>query len=331
MKILFLSGAALAQYAPPTTKKPDDYTTGPRLPDQKGVQSINNCWGGEGPVYNPDYLCGAQYMINQDIRGKECVIEYSPSGNPGTFTILEDYEAFYSVYAGSGAYVVDDIPVYGTKFVVAAFKELSQAQPDGPSWGDDWSPIPINLKFKMPEMADYLYDNSTCCTAGTGDDESDSSDNFKITCSDIPEDEPHVCRLLENINADGTHNRYNFAVGGFDADNVKSIEVDLRDKQGDFYTCKNFRLQTPNGASCTVGGAADNIISCETDNFGQLNLWFGCDGINTTLGETEADQPSIWESAVSCDHFAPTDDPYDEDDEEDDNDGGDTGYSARRR
>lgn len=122
-----------------------------------------------------------------------------------------------------------------------------------------------------------------------------------------------------------------FAVGGFDADNVKSIEVDLRDKQGDFYTCKNFRLQTPNGASCTVGGAADNIISCETDNFGQLNLWFGCDGINTTLGETEADQPSIWESAVSCDHFAPTDDPYDEDDNGDDNNGDDTGYSARRR
>ena len=42
MKILFLSGAALAQYAPPTTKKPDDYTTGPRLPDQKGVQVKRN-------------------------------------------------------------------------------------------------------------------------------------------------------------------------------------------------------------------------------------------------------------------------------------------------
>ena len=31
----------------------------------KGVQSINNCWGGEGPVFNPDYMCGAQYMITQ--------------------------------------------------------------------------------------------------------------------------------------------------------------------------------------------------------------------------------------------------------------------------
>ena len=31
----------------------------------KGVQSMNSCWGGEGPVFNPDYMCGAQYMIPQ--------------------------------------------------------------------------------------------------------------------------------------------------------------------------------------------------------------------------------------------------------------------------
>ena len=87
---------------------------------------------------------------------------------------------------------------------------------------------------------------------------------------------------------------------------------------------------TPNGASCTVTGAADNIIACDTSDFGQLNLWFGCDGINATLGETEADQPSIWESAVTCDHFAPTEDPYNNDDDDDD-DEDDSGYSARRR
>ena len=32
---------------------------------KKGVASINNCWGGEGPVFNPDYMCGAQYMITE--------------------------------------------------------------------------------------------------------------------------------------------------------------------------------------------------------------------------------------------------------------------------
>ena len=148
-------------------------------------------------------------MIDEDIRGKECVIEYSPSGDPGTYTILENYDALYSVYAGSGAYVVDDLALFGTKYVVAAFNELSQAQPDGPSGGADWSPIPINVKFQMPAMGMGLYDNSTCCTEGTGDTESDSTDNFKITCEDIPEDDPYVCRLLENINADGNHNRYN--------------------------------------------------------------------------------------------------------------------------
>ena len=39
MKILFLSGAALAQYAPPTTTKPAPGTTAPQ---QKGVQVKRN-------------------------------------------------------------------------------------------------------------------------------------------------------------------------------------------------------------------------------------------------------------------------------------------------
>lgn len=95
-----------------------------------------------------------------------------------------------------------------------------------------------------------------------------------------------------------------FAVGGFDANNVKSIEVDLRDKAGAFYSCRNFENMTPNGASCQVTGSDDHIIACDMSDFGQLNLWFGCDGINGTLGETEYDQPSIWESAVSCDHYS---------------------------
>merc|ERR1711972_1096213 len=48
------------------------------------------------------------------------------------------------------------------------------------------------------------------------------------------------------------------SVGGFDANNVKSIEVDLRDKQGAFYSCRNFENMTPNGASCQVTGSDDH-------------------------------------------------------------------------
>ena len=100
MKLLFVAGAALAQYSP---EDPDPVTpTQPPIPDHKGVQSINNCWGGEGPVYNPNYQCGSQFMVDELIHGKVCTIKYSPSGDPGTFEFLEYYDEFFSLYAGSG-------------------------------------------------------------------------------------------------------------------------------------------------------------------------------------------------------------------------------------
>ena len=46
---------------------------------------------------------------------------------------------------------------------------------------------------------------------GTGDTESDSSDNFQVDCYE----EDAKCRLLENINADGEHNRYNVRIFNF--------------------------------------------------------------------------------------------------------------------
>ena len=103
MKLLFVAGAALAQYSP---EDPDPVTPTPyppvTKPDHKGVQSINNCWGGEGPVYNPNYQCGSQFMVDELIHGKVCTIKYSPSGDPGTFEFLEYYDECFSLYAGSG-------------------------------------------------------------------------------------------------------------------------------------------------------------------------------------------------------------------------------------
>jgi len=308
MKLLFVAGAALAQYSPedpdPVTPKPD-----PPIPDHKGVQSINNCWGGEGPVYNPNYQCGSQFMVDELIHGKVCTIKYSPSGDPGTFEFLEYYDPeFFSLYAGSGAYVVADHPK--TKYAITGFPELTQAPADGPSNGSPHQPIPLNLKFEMPQVGGGLWDNSTCCTEGTGDTESDSSDNFQVDCYE----EEAKCRLLENINADGEHNRYNFAVGGFDADLVKSITVTLNDKLGNAYACDNFRLMTDNGASCALVPGKPNTLDCSMDNFGQLNLWFGCDGVNATAYRPE--QPSIWESSVSCTHYEKEEDDEEEEEEE---------------
>ena len=55
----------------------------------------------------------------------------------------------------------------------------------------------------MPYYNGY-WDNSTCCTNDYNYD-NDSSNNFKIVCKDVKKQ----CRLMENINADGTHSQYN--------------------------------------------------------------------------------------------------------------------------